>query len=351
LTTKFLVVLGLVLGGAALFAGLDYYVVPVSERPFSPLHGQFAPTGLIGQGYGIIGTLMILVGVVSYGARKRFRWLSRFGSLKSWLHFHIFLCLLGPFLVLLHTTFKFGGLVAIAFWSMALVVASGVFGRWVYVWIPKTANGRFVGRDELRRRIRQLLSGLETQLGVSHVELLEMMSPGGGTRGTADSRERISAPAGPATGGAAFAVHSGTAQALAVRSSVANGDGGTASAVAEPTGAVATHDRRRRPRVRRGVARALVGAVRFQFGRRAERARFRDWLTEAGVTEPQRSRIVRDLEKERRIEQQLALLDPFQAAFRYWHAFHLPLAIVMLLVLLVHVGVAVAFGYTWIWAS
>jgi hypothetical protein len=99
------------------------------------------------------------------------------------------------------------------------------------------------------------------------------------------------------------------------------------------------------------VFRALLGAIRFQLGRRKERAGFHRWLSGVGVTEPERSRIVRDLEEERRIEQQLALLDPFQAAFRYWHAFHLPLAIVMLLVLVVHVGVAVAFGYTWIWAS
>jgi hypothetical protein len=210
LTTKFLVVLGLVLGGAALFAGLDYYVVPLPERPFSPLHALFAPTGLIGQGYGIIGTLMILVGVVSYGARKRFRWLSRFGSLKSWLHFHIFLCLLGPFLVLLHTTFKFGGLVAIAFWSMALVVGSGVFGRWVYVWIPKTANGRFIGRDELRHRIRELLSGLEERLGVSSDEILEMMRSGDVARRAGAARLRAPAMSGSpsvavglATGGGA----------------------------------------------------------------------------------------------------------------------------------------------------
>ncbi len=105
-----------------LVAGREYYVLPLAERPFSPLDALFAPTGLIGQGLGIVGTLMIALGVVSYGARKRVRALARFGKLKDWLHFHIFLCLLGPFLVVLHTTFKFGGLVAIAFWSMVLVV-------------------------------------------------------------------------------------------------------------------------------------------------------------------------------------------------------------------------------------
>ena len=54
------------------------------------------------------------------------------------------------------------------------------------------------------------------------------------------------------------------------------------------------------------------------------------------------------LERGQRLGRQGALLQPFQRMFRYWHAFHLPLAIVMLLILVVHVGVAVAFGYTWI---
>ena len=67
--------------------------------------------------------------------------------------------------------------------------------------------------------------------------------------------------------------------------------------------------------------------------------------------EPARSSLVHRLEEEVRIEHQLLVLDPFRRAFRYWHAFHLPLAIVMLAILIVHVGVSIAFGYTWIFAA
>jgi len=74
----------------------------------------------------------------------------------------------------------------------------------------------------------------------------------------------------------------------------------------------------------------------------------RDRLALAGVPEPTRSTLVRQIDEQRRRQQQLTLLQPFQRAFRYWHAFHLPLAVVMLLVLAIHVGVSVAFGYTWI---
>ena len=67
----------------------------------------------------------MLIGVGFYMARKRFRSLGRVGLLKHWLEFHIFLCSLGPVLVLYHTTFKFGGLVALSFWSMVAVFLSG----------------------------------------------------------------------------------------------------------------------------------------------------------------------------------------------------------------------------------
>jgi len=275
-----LFLVGALVGIGALLAGLPYYLTPLAERPFSPLHAVYAPTGLVGQGLGVVGAGMILTGVVLYSARKRVPALARVGKLKHWLDFHIFLCILGPFLVLLHTTFKFGGIVAIAFWSMTLVVASGVFGRWVYAWIPKTAHGRFLAIHETREQARAAIDVLGTHGGASVVEDLLGADP---------SRER--AP---------------------------------------------------------GIASALGRSIRYHLGRRRARGAVRDRLALAGVPEPTRSTLVRQIDEQRRRQQQLTLLQPFQRAFRYWHAFHLPLAVVMLLVLAIHVGVSVAFGYTWI---
>jgi hypothetical protein len=307
-----MVLIGLVAAGSALLLGADYYVVPLAERPFSPLHAQFAPTGLIGQGFGIAGTLMITLGVGSYGARKRIRGLARFGKLKTWLRFHIFMCLLGPFLILLHTTFKFGGLVAIAFWSMTLVVASGVFGRWVYVWIPKTANGRFLGRDEIRARLHELLGELQVRLRMTPEQVLDLL--GRREEAEVDTTNRAVYPD-------------------------------------RRRGPRPSADRRRRARRRQGIVRAVGGSLRHALNAGRERARFRRLLAEAGIPEGIRARLVRDLAEERRLEEQLRLLEPLQTAFRYWHAFHLPLAVVMALILVIHVGVAIAFGYTWIWAT
>lgn len=138
--------------------GADYYQLPLEERPFSEVHKTLKPGGVIGHGYGIIGTLMMIVGVFGYMIRKRVKVLYRLGRLKYWLEFHIFLCTLGPMLVLFHTSFKFGGLISISFWSMVAVVVSGVVGRFIYIQIPRTVEGEELSIEdikELQEKIKQ----------------------------------------------------------------------------------------------------------------------------------------------------------------------------------------------------
>lgn len=132
------------------YSGYTYYRTGIEERFFHPDHESLKPSGVLGHGMGIIGSLFMLVGVTIYIARKRMRSLSRMGLLKHWLEFHIFLCTLGPILVLYHTTFKFGGIVSISFWSMVAVVASGVIGRFIYIQIPRTIEGRELSLNEVR---------------------------------------------------------------------------------------------------------------------------------------------------------------------------------------------------------
>lgn len=151
----------IVTGTAA--AGLDYYLTPLQERPFLESHAWFAPSGQVGLLYGIGGTLLVMIGVLSYSLRRRWTRLHRVGKLKHWLEVHIFLCTLGPFLVLLHSSFRVGGLVAIAFWSMMLVVASGLFGRYLYVRIPKTLNGAFHSIETIEQRRTETLSALSNR--------------------------------------------------------------------------------------------------------------------------------------------------------------------------------------------
>ena len=138
--------------------GYAYYHLPLDQRFFNPDnpllnnpdHALLKPGGIWGHGMGIIGTLFIIFGIVIYMARKRIRSMARWGKLNYWLEFHIFLCTLGPILVLFHTAFKFGGLVAVSFWSMVAVFLSGVIGRFIYLQIPRTIEGRELTLSEVK---------------------------------------------------------------------------------------------------------------------------------------------------------------------------------------------------------
>lgn len=274
-----LVVAGVLIGGTGLLAGLEYYRLPPVERVYSDLHRLFAPTGVVGHSLGYVGTLLVIVGVSGYVARKRVAALAGVGRLSTWLNVHIFLCTVGPFLVLLHTSFKFGGIAAISFWSMAIAVASGVFGRYLYAHIPRTLGGQ----------VRALRAVEEDRL---------------------EAARAIEAAGGP---------------------TVAELDAVLGRRPTPPTGLAAA------------VAHALAGDVRA----RVARVRLRRLLARR-VADPGTRARLRELARERlRMEQQIAVLVPFQRLFGYWHVLHLPIALVMFAALAVHVTVAILFGYAW----
>jgi sulfur relay (sulfurtransferase) DsrC/TusE family protein len=132
------------------YKGISYYRVSIEERVYHPDHNLLKPSGIIGHGLGITGSFLMIIGMVSYMSRKRYRSLSRLGSLKNWLEFHIFLCTLGPMMILFHTSYKFGGLVAVSFWSMVAVFLSGIIGRFIYIQIPRSIEGRELSLNEVR---------------------------------------------------------------------------------------------------------------------------------------------------------------------------------------------------------
>jgi hypothetical protein len=141
------------------FNGISYYRMSLEERFYHPDHTMLKPSGILGHGLGIIGSLFMIIGVFTYMARKRYRFLSRIGLLKHWLDFHIFLCTMGPLLVLFHTAFKFGGIVAVSFWSMVAVFLSGVIGRFIYLQIPRSIEGRELNLNEVKE-MRSNVAGM-----------------------------------------------------------------------------------------------------------------------------------------------------------------------------------------------
>jgi hypothetical protein len=89
------------------------------------------------------------------------------GPLARWLDLHIYLGVVGPLLIVLHTAFKVGGLVALSFWSMVAVALSGVMGRYLYLQIPRTRAGEELTLDELRRLDERLGERLRREFALS----------------------------------------------------------------------------------------------------------------------------------------------------------------------------------------
>lgn len=262
-------------------AGMEYYLTPFQERPFLEDHALFASSGIVGHAYGVLGSGFMVFGVLLYSVRKRVSAMEKLGKLGHWLQVHIFFCTMGPFLILLHSAFRVGGLVAIAFWSMALVVASGIFGRYLYVRIPKTLQGSFLSLEILEQRRAEALSALQN-------------------RGSLDGL------------------------------------------------ALADESHRTSPEQPRGLLHALWLGLRWDAANKRRLKETPSLRIKDGGSRTVSDEIAHLALEQDRLVRQIVLLEPFQRLFRYWHVFHLPLAIVMFLILAVHVTVAILFGYAWI---
>jgi hypothetical protein len=145
----------LVVGVLGILDGLEYYRTPLSIRAYSPAHRLLRPSGPVGQTFGVVGAAMMLV-PFAYAMRKRYRWMRFTGPQNVWLEVHLFCGIVGPALVTFHTSFKFNGVVSVAYWSMVLVMLSGFAGRFLYLRIPRSLRGVELTRAELDARAAEL---------------------------------------------------------------------------------------------------------------------------------------------------------------------------------------------------
>ena len=109
-------------------------------------------SNLFGHSLGILGFILMLMTESLYTLRKRSR-SARWGRMSTWLQFHIFTGLVGPYLVLLHSSWKFNGLAGIITLMTGMVVASGFVGRYIYTAIPRTADGIEIEAAVMQRQI------------------------------------------------------------------------------------------------------------------------------------------------------------------------------------------------------
>jgi hypothetical protein len=264
--------------------GLPYYFLPLSERPHSGMHDQLKPGGFWGHGLGVIGSAMILL-LLLYSVRKRAVFGIRFGKLPHWLDIHIFFGIIGPMLITLHTAMKFHGIVSISYFSMLAVALSGVFGRYVYMQIPRDARGHTLGLESIQERIDEIQRSLREQYHASPetTQAIKQFT-------SVDSITDVSITR---------AILSSIGYHLTIKRSVR--------------------------KLRRSLSRG---------GQSLPNEMLRQVVALAHESSLLQRRIV--------------YLDSMNELSHYWHVFHKPFAYIMLFIMVVHIGVTVAFGYRWI---
>ena len=119
-----------------------------------------AASDIFGHSLGILGFILMILTETLYSLRKRSR-SARWGRMSTWLQFHIFTGLVGPYMVLLHTSWKFNGLAGVTTLFTLIIVLSGFVGRYIYTRIPRTADGLEIGgmvSPEMVARSRRLMA-------------------------------------------------------------------------------------------------------------------------------------------------------------------------------------------------
>ncbi len=129
----------------------------VVNHPYEPGAG-------VGYALGVVGGSAMLV-LLLYPLRKYMRAAKGLGPLRYWFRLHMLCGLLGPAMILFHTTFHVGSInAAVALSCMLLVAASGIVGRFLYRRIHHGLYGSRATLNEARQKLEELLAELGPQL-------------------------------------------------------------------------------------------------------------------------------------------------------------------------------------------
>jgi len=156
--------LGILMCGAAvirLWPDRGYYFLPHATRAVHPDHELLRSSGKYGLTFGAIGTLLLFVNL-TYLIRKNYIHIAWLGSLRSWMAFHVFTGLVAGVMVLLHSTFLLrSALGTLAFWSMIIVLVTGLIGRFIYAHSPRSLKGSELELEQIRHNLEEYRKLLE----------------------------------------------------------------------------------------------------------------------------------------------------------------------------------------------
>ena len=266
------------------YDGFEYYITPFMERPHHTDHQNIKPGGIRGHGLGILGTLMMLI-LLLYSLRKKNIIFRGLGNIGDWLDFHIFLGIMGPLFVILHTSFKLNGIVAISFWSMILVALSGFLGRYLYLLIPRNISGHELNLKDLEHTNENIVNHIESNYDIDRSLVSKFETMIVGTLYTDKSE-------------------------LATLVSFLLADIFRLFRIAK---------------IRKVLRRSTP------------------------LSKKQIKILIALMKRKAYIHRRLILWNKIHQIFHYWHVFHKPFAFVMYFIMVVHVVLTIFLGYTWIY--
>ena len=142
--------------------GMNYYILPIQERPYSDKYDLLKPGGTIGLKLGVLGTVLFFI-IFLYALRKVIPWLGRLGTARHWMDFHVIAGVTAPIIIAFHASFKFQGIAGVAFWIMLAVALSGIIGRYLYAQIPRSLAAAELSLNELHQGEQKLADALLEQ--------------------------------------------------------------------------------------------------------------------------------------------------------------------------------------------
>lgn len=267
----------------------SYYLLPAGDRSSHPLHETLRSSGRVGLLMGLVGTALIFTNLLYLVRKHRPSW-GILGSLRSWMAFHIFTGTLGFLFIVVHTAFlPRSPLGMLAFYSLCVVIVTGLMGRYIYARVPRSIEGRELEVDELRQALEQHRAEL-TSLGLK-------------------DQGFAAAP----TGAAAGAVPGAKAR--------------RGIPVTLWTLLMGDPKLRRQRSVARVVALSLPGPVE------------------------RRRKVLRLIDRLYVEMSWIARYQDLRALMSYWRFLHRWLALVLILLALFHIGIAVRYGALWVFGG
>ncbi|MFO0984841.1 MAG: hypothetical protein U1E76_24455 [Planctomycetota bacterium] len=146
-----------------------YYLAPVTVQAAHPRHSLLRSSASVGLALGLCGLSLMTFNLL-YLVRRALLNVRFLGALRSWMGFHVMTGLLGAGCIALHSGLNLRSATAtIAMAAMAIVVMSGLIGRYLYTRVPRSFEGRLLQFDEVQRSLREHVQYLR-ELGITSLD-------------------------------------------------------------------------------------------------------------------------------------------------------------------------------------